>query len=503
MNNYIQKLVLSILLASGALTLQAQQGFGTNAPDKSAVVDMTAANKGVLLPRVALTATNSAAPITSPATNLLVVNTATAGTAPNDVTPGFYCWNGTAWLRLYIKNENAGLAWKLTGNTGTTAGTNFVGTTDARDLSFKTNAAVRMRVTAAGNVGIGTAAPTASAALDVNSTTGGLLVPRMNSTQLNAIVNPAEGLMVYNTTLRCLAYYANGDFNCVYTEPSIPAALGSTFTDLYNGWVAGTYTGTATTVTHTVGERFSDNTLCASQLISAGGCGGATTVRGGAGIEYKLVEINGQCWMAENLREIPTAYSNYITTSWKATSPGDKGYWGYYNSAKTDGTAGWAATEPISEYGHVGYLYQWSGAMNGSSAERSRGACPLGFHVPSDCEYMYLEHGLGMKISQQIIDTRAEDTSCPACNVGAKISVVNNLNPSNGFNNNSGFSAILVLSRNYNGLYQQANTVGKLWTSSQLNLIPIYRIVSIRGDNTCCRYTIRGDMAYPVRCLKD
>lgn len=41
-------------------------------------------------------------------------------------------------------------AWNLTGNTGTTAGTNFLGTTDAVDLVFKTNNTERLRLTSGG-----------------------------------------------------------------------------------------------------------------------------------------------------------------------------------------------------------------------------------------------------------------------------------------------------------------------------------------------------------------
>lgn len=53
------------------------------------------------------------------------------------------------------------------------------------------------------NIGINStgALPDSSAVLDVNSTTSGLLAPRMTTTQMNAIVRPATGLLVYNTTL--------------------------------------------------------------------------------------------------------------------------------------------------------------------------------------------------------------------------------------------------------------------------------------------------------------
>ena len=50
-----------------------------------------------------------------------------------------------------------------------------------------------------GQVGINTATPDTSAALDIPSTTGGLLIPRMTNAERQAISNPAEGLMVYVT----------------------------------------------------------------------------------------------------------------------------------------------------------------------------------------------------------------------------------------------------------------------------------------------------------------
>ena len=48
-------------------------------------------------------------------------------------------------------------------------------------------------------VGIGTSAPDSSAALDVTATNKGLLIPRMNITSINAIRNPANGLLVYDS----------------------------------------------------------------------------------------------------------------------------------------------------------------------------------------------------------------------------------------------------------------------------------------------------------------
>ena len=73
------------------------------AADASAMLDLNSGNsgtKGFLPEQVVLTATNVAAPVTSPATGLLVYNTNTAGTTPNNVVPGYYYWNGTIWALL-------------------------------------------------------------------------------------------------------------------------------------------------------------------------------------------------------------------------------------------------------------------------------------------------------------------------------------------------------------------------------------------------------------------
>jgi len=214
----MNKIIIILLLLTTTTVANAQQGFGTNTPAASAVVDMTiaAANKGVLIPRVALNSTtDGSSPISSPAAYLLVFNTVSAGSGATAVTRGFYYWSGTAWVRLLNPGDNPGSEWNLTGNAGTNPPTIFVGTTDAQDFVLKTNAAERMRMmNATGAIGIGTASPATPALLDVTSTALGFLPPRMTSDQMAAISSPAEGLIVFNTTLHCLAYYAKGAFTC-------------------------------------------------------------------------------------------------------------------------------------------------------------------------------------------------------------------------------------------------------------------------------------------------
>lgn len=86
-----------------SIQLHAQTGIGTTTPNTSAKLEVASTDKGFLPPRVALTAANVFAPITgtaSSAAGLLIYNTATAGTIPNNVVPGYYFWNGTLWVQI-------------------------------------------------------------------------------------------------------------------------------------------------------------------------------------------------------------------------------------------------------------------------------------------------------------------------------------------------------------------------------------------------------------------
>jgi hypothetical protein len=91
----------------------------------------------------------------------------------------------------------------------------------AGDLIFATknttDAAIveRMRIDRAGNLGLGTTSPSASAILDAQSTTKGVRMPNMTTTQKNAIASPAAGLMVFDTTLAKLCVYSGAAWQTI------------------------------------------------------------------------------------------------------------------------------------------------------------------------------------------------------------------------------------------------------------------------------------------------
>ena len=139
----IAKFKATLLLIFTSISIYAQVGIGNTSPQGA--LDVSSTNEGLLIPRVTLTNTSTAT-ILTPTKSELVYNTATAG----DVTPGYYYWETTPtvasdrWVRLVsgtLSND-----WSITGNTGTTAGTNYIGTTDAQDLRFKTQGTDRLNI---------------------------------------------------------------------------------------------------------------------------------------------------------------------------------------------------------------------------------------------------------------------------------------------------------------------------------------------------------------------
>jgi hypothetical protein len=151
MKKYIQTILFVALCFH--CSIYAQIGMTGNSPNKDAVLDLNttagSATKGLLLPKIGLSSTNSTAPYSTHTSGMHVYNTNTAGSGLTQVTPGQYYNNGSSWIRVQPTG------WSLQGNSDITA-SNFLGTTDATDLVIRTNNTEQIRFTSAGNILAGT-----------------------------------------------------------------------------------------------------------------------------------------------------------------------------------------------------------------------------------------------------------------------------------------------------------------------------------------------------------
>ena len=178
-------------------------GTGAN-PNASALLDIDDAgsnNKGLLIPRISLTAINIAAPVTSPAASLLIYNIATAGSGATAVSPGYYYWDGIQWGRFaYNPSGVSTTAWNISGNAGTTAATNFIGTTDAQDFVVKSNNTEKMRITSTGSIGIGISTPSANVHVYVGSGFAGTVLPLRSGLTVDVNPQSSNGYSIFKGT---------------------------------------------------------------------------------------------------------------------------------------------------------------------------------------------------------------------------------------------------------------------------------------------------------------
>lgn len=140
-----------ILISLNSISQNIAVNSTGNNPDGSAMLDVSSTNKGLLIPRISLSSLTDAVTIATPAHSLLVYNTNAALSGG----VGFYYNSGTTGSPTWSKLLVTGTEWKVAGNAGTTPGTDFIGTTDAKALVFKTNNVSRMNISDAGVTKIG------------------------------------------------------------------------------------------------------------------------------------------------------------------------------------------------------------------------------------------------------------------------------------------------------------------------------------------------------------
>lgn len=188
---YLVKLAFLSLLAIFYCHLDASaQNVSINAngdkPNNSAMLDVSSTSKGLLIPR--MTSVQRAA-ISTPANGLLVYQT--------DSIQGLYFYDTTfpKWVQV-IANIDSVQTLSNVLTTGNNA--------ENKDM-------VNVR-----SMALGVDTLNSEVILDLSSTSKAFLPPRLTSTQIIAITNPLEGMMVYNVTANCPFFYDGNDWlgNC-------------------------------------------------------------------------------------------------------------------------------------------------------------------------------------------------------------------------------------------------------------------------------------------------
>jgi len=175
------------------------------------------------------------------------------------------------------------------------------------------------------------AEPNSTAGLDVSFSDKGILIPRLTQAQIQAIINPANGLLVFCTTDKKFYAYIES----LETWRQLAYGTGSIIPD----------------------------------------CGVSIT-DSRDGKSYETVFISGQCWMAENLN-----IGTRIDVSVTPTDNGDIEKYCYDNSETNCDT--------------YGGLYAWNEMMQYVTTAGIQGICPTGWHIPTDAEWDTLEVHLG------------------------------------------------------------------------------------------------------------
>ncbi|WP_082129220.1 hypothetical protein [Chryseobacterium gallinarum] len=157
--NYKQQ--FSFLFFVFTILIYGQVGIGISEPDKSAMLQISSKNKGVLLPGVDLDSVTDQMTVPYPAEGLMVWNNGNGGLSET----GFYYWSASKWNRLstitidMINKLDNGAGWNVTGtNMGNYGGANThlsLGTKTRDDLIFKVNSSVAGRLGVDNSVSLG------------------------------------------------------------------------------------------------------------------------------------------------------------------------------------------------------------------------------------------------------------------------------------------------------------------------------------------------------------
>lgn len=185
------------------------------------------------------------------------------------------------------------------------------------------------------------------------------------------------------------------------------------------------------------------------------------------GKAYATIEIGNQTWMAENLRYLPSISGS---SNGSSTQP-------LYYVYDYEGT-NIIASQATENYSKYGVLYNFEAAIN---------ACPSGWHLPDNEEWVQLCNFLG-----------------GASTAAYKLKNQTGWNAGGGGNNSSRFSALPGGYRDYDGYFSSSYGSGFWWTASQNQGNNIYKKMTCSSNEVQeGSFSLSKENGYSVRCVKD
>jgi uncharacterized protein (TIGR02145 family) len=260
-------------------------------------------------------------------------------------------------------------------------------------------------------VGIGTVSPASSSLLDIESTTKGLLIPRMTQAERLLIVTAANGLLVYQTDVVPGFYYYDSTItdwqllsNNYQSVKGLNTSLNlnGTYLDLTDG--DGIVTADLSslkelpTPTAAGAMNYWDGTAWIElpptqndgaelQMLS-----GVPTWVGGTPPPPSVTSVTGRIWMDRNLGATQVA-----TSSTDAASYGDLYQWGRGTDGHEKRTSGTTTTLATSDTpGHGDFITTWTSPVDWRSPQNDNlwqgvnginNPCPSGYRLPTQAEW--------------------------------------------------------------------------------------------------------------------
>jgi len=284
------------------------------------------------------------------------------------------------------------------------------------------------------NVGIGSATftPDPSAVLELKSNEQGFLPPRMTTSERDLISNPAEGLVIFNTTSKCLNYRVGNNWfevcgNCT-PMPLTPTAgthipsetqivwnwesvAGADYKyNTVNNYTTAIDNGTNTTYTQTVLDCETEYTLyvwahnvCGNSSVliltqSTSACPFACgtsvnfTYKGSQVTYGTVLSANNKCWLDRNLGATAVATSSTHTGSY-----GDFFQWGRRDDGHQTRTSGTTTTLSNTDNpAHGSFIitsnspWDWRNPQNPNlwqGFDGTNNPCPAGWRIPTEVEW--------------------------------------------------------------------------------------------------------------------